>query len=172
MWIEVYRHFGILPDLAFLDEQEGRYWDTVEDHTKIFPETMSTLEKLHLKYRLGIITNTQGQANSGGHRFGRFSDMEKFFDKIIVAGESGIPPKPDPLPFRLCLEGLSVLPENAAFVGDDLRIDIYGAIAVGIQPVWMKHYSVRRSWPDVAVHFPVITSLDQLLLMDRIIFGV
>jgi putative hydrolase of the HAD superfamily len=133
---------------------------------------LSTLEKLRLKYRLAVITNTQGQTNSGGHRFGRFPEMEKFFDRIIVAGESGIPPKPDPFPFLLCLEGLGVVPENAAFVGDDLRIDIYGAIAVGIQPVWIKHHSVRRSWPDVAVHFPVITSLDQLLLMDRIIFGV
>jgi HAD superfamily hydrolase (TIGR01549 family) len=172
MWIEVCRHFGVSAELAFFVEQEGRYWDTVEEHTKIFPETMDTLERLRLKYRLAVITNTQGQANSSRHRLWRFPDMEKFFERIIVAGKSGIPPKPDPLPFRLCLEGLGVLPENAAYVGDDLRIDIYGAIAVGIQPVWIKHYSVRRAWPDVSVHFPVITSLDQLIMMDRIIFGV
>jgi putative hydrolase of the HAD superfamily len=133
---------------------------------------MSTLEQLRLKYRFAVITNTQGQVNSGGHRFGRFPDMEKFFDRIIVAWQSGVPPKPDPFPFRLCLEGPGVLPEDAVYVGDDLQIDIYGAIAVGIHPDWIKHYSVQRSWPDAEVHFQVITSLNQLLLMDRMIFGV
>ena len=88
---------------------------------------------------------------------------------MIVAGESGIPPKPDPIPFRLCLDALGVLPEDAVFVGDDLRIDIGGAIAVGIQPVWIKHYSVRRSWPEIDAKFPVITSLDQLLMLEHIL---
>lgn len=169
MWIEVCRHYGIQPDLPFLDQSEMRYWDTVEEHTKIFPEAVETLERLHLRYRLAVITNTQGQADSQRHRFGRFPEIERFLETVIVAGESGIPPKPDPIPFRLCLDALGVLPEDAVFVGDDLRIDIGGAIAVGIQPVWIRHYSVRRSWPEIDAKFPVITSLDQLLMLEHIL---
>ena len=172
IWIEVGLHYGIQPDMPFLEKLESSYWNTVVEHTNIFPEAVRTLEQLCLKYRLAVITNTQGQANSNGHRFGRFPEIEKFFEIVMVAGEFGIPPKPDPLPFRLCLEGLGVLPEEAVFVGDDLRIDIGGAVGAGIQPIWIKHYSVQRSWPEIKVEFPVITSLDQLITMDSAIFGV
>jgi FMN phosphatase YigB (HAD superfamily) len=172
IWIDVLLNYGTQADVPFLEELEGRYWNTVIEHTKIFPEAFSTLERLSIKYRLAVITNTQGQTNSNRHRFGSFPEIERFFEIVIVAGESGIPPKPDPLPFRLCLEGLGVLPEEAVFVGDDLRIDIGGAVGAGIQPVWIKHHSVRRSWPEVKAEFPVITSLDQLILSDRAIFEV
>ena len=167
MWIEVCRHYGILPDLPFLQDRETIYWQTVEEHTQVFPETMNVLELLRLKYRMAVITNTQGQTDSNGHRFGRFPELERAFDNIIVAGEAGIPPKPDPMPFRLCLKTLDVLPEEAVFVGDDLRIDIGGAVAAGIEPIWIKHYLVRRSWPEVEAQFPVITCLDELLQIDR-----
>jgi len=170
IWTAVGLHYDIQPDVPFLEKLEGRYWDTVVEHTKIFPEAVRTLEQLCLKYRLAVITNTQGQTNLNGHRFGIFPEIEIFFEIVMVAGESGIPPKPDPLPFRLCLESLGVLPEEAVFVGDDLRIDIGGAIGAGIQPVWIKHHSVRRSWPEIEADFPIITSLDQLILLDRAIF--
>jgi putative hydrolase of the HAD superfamily len=171
IWIEVCLHYGIQPDVPFLEKLEGRYWNTVVENTKIFPEVVRTLEQLCLKYRLAVITNTQGQTNSYEHRFGRFPEIEIFFETVIVAGEFGIPPKPDPLPFRLCLERLGILPEEAVFVGDDLRIDIGGAVGAGIQPVWIKHHSVRRTWPEIEADFPVITGLDQLILMDLAIFG-
>jgi hypothetical protein len=35
-----------------------------------------------------------------------------------------------------------------------------------MRPVWLKHRSVKRNWPDVEVTVPVVTSLDALLEMD------
>ena len=52
---------------------------------------------------------------------------------------------------------------EAVFVGDDWRIDICGAKNAGIQPVWLKHHSVKRNWPDVDTDSPIITRLDQLI---------
>ncbi|MCE5333952.1 MAG: HAD family hydrolase [Desulfobacteraceae bacterium] len=168
MWAEVFRRFGEVPAEAMLETLESRYWETVQDRTLLFPEAVSTIKRLSRKYGLGMVTNTQGQPGVGKHRLGRFPELEHRFDSIIVAGESGIPPKPDEIPFRLSVGELGVLPEEAVFVGDDLRIDIQGALAVGIDPVWLKHYSVSRSWPDVPAPCPVITSLDQLVALENI----
>ena len=76
------------------------------------------------------------------------------------------PPKPDPEPFLVCLKRMEVEPEKAIYVGDDWLIDICGAEEVGIQPVWLKHHSVSRTWPKVETQVPVITSLEQLLDLD------
>jgi len=55
-----------------------------------------------------------------------------------VAGENGIPPKPDPAPFRMCLETLGVAAGDAVYVGDDWRIDVCGSRDAGLNPVWLN----------------------------------
>lgn len=92
-----------------------------------------------------------------------FPELEEFFEVTIVAGEGGIPPKPNPEPFLFCLNSMSISPDKAIYVGDDWEIDVCGAADVGIQPVWIKHHSISRTWPKVETRVPVITSLDQLL---------
>ena len=126
------------------------------------------LESLNDRYEVALITNTQGQKTTGTHRISLFPELEKFFRVIIVAGENDIPPKPDPAPFRLCLEKLNLAAGQAVYVGDDYRIDICGARDAGLHPVWLKHDSVRRNWPAVEISVPMITSLKQLLELDNI----
>ncbi len=53
-------------------------------------------------------------------------------------------------------------------IGDDWYIDICGAMNASIQPVWLKHHSVRRKQPDVETLVPIISSLDRLLDLDSI----
>jgi len=86
-----------------------------------------------------------------------------------VAGESGVPPKPDPVPFLLCLERLGIHHSEALYVGDDWRIDICGARDVGVRPIWIQHQSVHRSWPAVETSVPIITTLDPLLSLKSIL---
>ncbi len=152
-----------------LEIWENEYWERVKAETVLFPETVQVLEKLNTEYRLGLITNTQGQKTSGKHRISLFPELERFFEVVIVAGEADVPPKPDPAPFHLCLDSLGTTPGEAVYIGDDWRIDICGAKDIGLQPIWIKHHSVRRSWPDIKTSVPVITSLDQLLHLDRVL---
>ncbi len=163
LWQAVYLHYGRGPGAAFLPGVEHDYWETVRSKTRLFPETKAVLGQLASAYRLALITNTQGQGISGGHRISLFPDLETFFEIIIVAGEAGVPPKPNQTPFLICLEKLGLLPSEAVYVGDDLRIDIRGAQKVGIQPIWLKHYSVPRKWPEAETSAPVINSLEQLV---------
>lgn len=169
IWKEVYFYYCLEPDLKRLEIWENEYWERVKSETVPFPETVQVLEKLNTEYRLGLITNTQGQKASEKHRISLFPELERFFEVVIVAGEADVPPKPDPAPFHLCLDSLGTTPGEAVYIGDDWRIDICGAKDIGLQPIWIKHHSVRRSWPDIKTSVPVITSLDQLLALDRVL---
>ena len=159
---EVFYYYCRQPDESLLELWETEYWETVKAKTSLFPEALGVLKDLGRRYQLALITNTQGQKAGGSHRISLYPELEPYFKEIVVAGESGIPPKPDPEPFRLCLEKLVVAPGDAVYVGDDWRIDINGAGDAGLLPVWLKHHSVRRNWPQVESRVPVISSLEQL----------
>ena len=163
LWTQVYRHFDREPSQPFLSAAEQAYWGTVKKHTQPFPDTRAVLARLAATHRLAMITNTQGQGTANTHRLALFPRIEGFFEVIIVAGEAGIPPKPNPLPFQTCLAQLAIAPHEAIFVGDDWRIDIRGAQAVGIHPVWLQHHSVSRNWPVVKTSVPIITCLEHLI---------
>lgn len=164
IWQAVYDRFNCQADSKKLVQMETEYWELVKLKTSPFPETISVLERLSKKYKLGIITNTQGQKSSGSHRIALFPDIEKFFETVIIAGESDLPPKPDPLPFLLCLEKMKLKPAEALYVGDDFEKDVCGAADTGLHPVWLKHSLVKRSWPEpeIRTHFRVITNLNEL----------
>lgn len=170
LWQAIYMQYGLEPSAGFLPGLEHDYWATVRSKTRLFPETKAVLGQLASTYRLAMITNTQGQGISGEHRISLYPDLESFFEIIIVAGEAGVPPKPNRTPFLMCLEKLGLLPAEAVYVGDDLRIDIHGAQDVGIQPIWLKHHSVTRNWPKEETSAPVIISLEQLFPILREIY--
>jgi HAD superfamily hydrolase (TIGR01549 family) len=169
LFYEVYYYYCHAPDEKLLERWESEYWETVKAHTSLFPEAEQVLDSLKRDYKVALITNTQGQKTAGIHRVSLYPALEKFFEVIIVAGEGGLPPKPDPKPFRLCLEKLGCEPAEAVYVGDDWRIDIRGAKNAGLKPVWLKHHSVHRNWPQVKTSVPIITRLDQLLDLEGIL---
>lgn len=162
MWREVYHYHCLVPDEALLSAWEAEYWNTVKSRTMLFPEARGVLKALTTRFSVALITNTQGQPASGRHRISEFPDLDAYFRVVLVAGENGIPPKPDPTPFRKCLDALGVAAAEAVYVGDDWRIDICGARDAGMHAVWLKHASVKRNWPDVQADVPVITRLDEL----------
>lgn len=168
----LFHHYGEEPDPAMLETWESGYWERVRAMTRIFPEAEESLISLRERYRLALITNAQGQAEAGRHRLGHYPELMGFFEAIVIAGEGGIPAKPDPLPFRLCLDQLGIAPDEAVYVGDDWRIDICGSEAVGMHPVWLRHRSLRRNWPQVETPTPVIDGLERLLEVEQLIRGV
>ena len=141
---------------------EGDYWERVNALTRVFPEAVTTLDALRATHRLALISNTQGQADGGGHRLSAFPDLERVFECIVIAGENGIPPKPDAKAFLYCLRQMKLDPDECLYVGDDYRFDVCGARDVGMRPVWLKHRCVGRNWPVVDTDVPVITSLAAL----------
>ena len=162
IWRAVFRALQRSIDEPRLVAWEGEYWKRVNALTRMFPEAPSTLEALRATHRLALVSNTQGQADGGGHRLSAFPDLERRFECIVIAGENGIPAKPDAEPFLRCLRQMTLDPGECFYVGDDYRFDVCGSRDVGMRPVWLKHRSVRRNWPDGDTDVPVITSLDEL----------
>jgi HAD superfamily hydrolase (TIGR01549 family) len=169
LWKEVYGSFGREVAMDALRRMEMEYWETVQRWTRPFAETDRVLSELAGRYKLAVVSNTQGQLDQTGHRIAEFPEIGRHFETVVIAGESGIPPKPDPRPFLVCLERLELGSDEVVFVGDDWSIDIEGATNVGIRAVWLKHRSVKRSWPEVTTSVPVIESLDELLGLDRVL---
>ena len=163
IWDCVYKQFDHQVELELLEQMEDEYWNYVKQLTNPFPETIEVLGKLSQKYQLGLISNTQGQRTNAGHRMVLFPEIESYFNTIIVAGESGIPAKPNPQPFDLCLEQMQIKPAEAIYVGDDYRNDVCGSGDAGLQPVWLKHHLVQRNWPEVETTVKIIENLSELL---------
>ncbi len=168
IWRAVYDRFACPAEAGVLEHWENAYWRRVTEMTAPFPETSDVLEILGKKYRLGLITNTQGQPRAGTHRLAEFPELERHFEVIVVAGESEIPAKPDPAPYRLCLAELRVEAAEAVYVGDDWRNDVMGAREAGLCAIWLKHLAVGRNWPKVETDVPTITTLSPLLDLESL----
>ena len=162
LWAAVYRFFGCCADQHILEQWEEDYWRRVSELTRLFPETTEVLQALQREYRIALVTNTQGQPRSGGHQIIEHPELERFFESIIVAGESGIPAKPNPAAFEICLHQLNIAACEAVYVGDDWNNDICGALNAGLHAVWLKHRDLKRNWPAVATDVPTITDLRDL----------
>ncbi len=169
LWQEIFYYYCSAVDSDMLVRWETEYWETVKNHTTLFPEAKKVLGDLRRRYELALITNTQGQQSTGTHRISLYPELENFFKVIVVAGEGGIPTKPDPQPFHRCLQKLGIVPSMGVYVGDDWRIDICGARDAGMHAIWLKHHTVQRNWPEIKNPGPVITRLDELLELDRIL---
>jgi len=169
VWLKLCSVYRRAADNDFLDSLETEYWEIVQKSMKLFPETLSVLENLKKKYKLGMITNSQKNGSTKALDSEEYNKMAAFFDHIIISAEGDIPAKPDPLPFKMMLEKLEIKSEEAVFVGDDLKVDIEGSINAGIKAVWLKHYSVKRNWPETDLHLPVIDNLEKLIDIDKLL---
>ena len=64
--------------------------------------------------------------------------LENAFQAIVVSGDENVSVrKPNPRIFELACERLGTEPENTLMVGDNLEADIRGALAYGMQAVWL-----------------------------------
>lgn len=165
-WLELQALYGKNLGDEFLDKLADEYWQFVIDAMKLFPEAEEVILNLKKKYKLGLICNSQRDGSTRALQSPEFERAVKYFDSYILSGTDGIPAKPDPEPFRMMLDNLGVKAEEALYVGDDYRVDIEGANGAGIPVVWLKHYSVKRNWPENPLNVPVITDLKQLEQLD------
>lgn len=109
-------------------------WDSALE--KVYPEAYMVLEKLHEKYKLGIIAN---QSLGAGKRMEE-RGISKYFDILMLSAEEGVA-KPDPEIFHRALERADCRPEEAVMIGDRLDNDILPASQIGMKTVWVRQGS-------------------------------
>jgi HAD superfamily hydrolase (TIGR01662 family) len=117
-------------DFKLLSKAEKAIVDARVESAIILPETIDILEELSSRYNLGIITNTSsGQVTD---RVLESLKLNRFFDCVIASSEVGVR-KPYPGIFYYLVREMFIKPEEALFVGDSIKHDIFGSNLVNMK---------------------------------------
>jgi len=132
---DVLRETAVALGGALTDDQAER---GIAAHLEVFvevavaaPDVYEVLGSLREQdLRLGLVSNfSHGEAI---HASLDHLDLLRFFSAVIVSADLGIV-KPHPDIFLAGAAGLGLDPEEILFVGDNARLDIVGARAVGMK---------------------------------------
>ena len=120
-----------------------------------FEETLPTLEALRDKgYRMGVITNLRADLPPLIRQAG-LADCLEFSVNSVQAGKE----KPHPPIFEEALRRAAVAPEEVLHVGDQVRSDVGGARAMGMQAALLD----RGGWHEPVDGCPKISHLGELI---------
>jgi putative hydrolase of the HAD superfamily len=102
---------------------------------EVRPEVFKALEWAKSRYRVGMISNF-------GYAPALYDSLDHFgiraaFDTVVVSAEVGWC-KPHRLIFDHAFEKMNVRPAEALFLGDQLYVDVYGALNAGMDVVWVE----------------------------------
>ena len=156
-WTEIYAR--LLGELGVSDpdaEHATYLYDEFSkpEHYALFPDALPALRELAASgYTLGIVSNFESWLTTLLERLGILPLMSV----VVISGEEGIE-KPDPKIFRLALDRLDASPGRAVYVGDNPRIDVEAALALGMGAVLVD----RRGVHDGFRSAPVVQSLEQV----------
>ncbi|HWC18857.1 MAG TPA: HAD family hydrolase [Terriglobales bacterium] len=126
---------------------------TSSNWSRMLPETQGVLSSLKNKYRLAVISN------SDGHMAERLASLGlgQYFEHITDSGNVGHE-KPAPQIFQSALMSMSVAADCALYLGDIYSIDYLGALNVGMKAMLMDIAGVY-----VMRNLPRIERLQDLL---------
>jgi putative hydrolase of the HAD superfamily len=131
---------GLVRELGLADTEAGReaverwFFSGCMDLLKPLPGVVETLARLRERYLLGVITNGDPVLQ---HE--KFLRLALDIPHVVISGRVGYE-KPDPRIFYRALERAGTMPEESAFVGDRLDVDVAGAKAVGMKAVWFNRW--------------------------------
>jgi putative hydrolase of the HAD superfamily len=119
---------------------------TSSNWSRIRPGTMEFLGRMKSKYRLGVISN------SDGHMAERLASLGfgPSFEHVIDSGAVGYE-KPAPQIFQAAVDAMSVAAERTLYLGDIYSVDFLGAQNAGMKAMLMDVAGVyaNRNLPRV-----------------------
>jgi HAD superfamily hydrolase (TIGR01509 family) len=110
-----------------------------DDVLNFMEKTKIILAALKGEYRLGLVSNFNGNLATVCKELGIFEYFSTIIDSTIV-GVS----KPDPQIYRIALGQLGVAAKDCAMVGDSYERDIVPAKLLGCMTIWLH----GRSWKE------------------------
>ncbi|MFX0133766.1 MAG: HAD family hydrolase [Candidatus Hodarchaeota archaeon] len=144
-WNPILNEFNVKQELNQdeLKRLTESYWNTVIENTEPYPDTFEILDYLKSKYKLALISDTDGLKGMKKLRIQK-SNIAHYFDYIIVPGDDTQAVKPDPEPFLQIVKMAKVnaSKEECIMVGDKPFTDIKGAKNAGFTTVLI----LRTDW--------------------------
>ena len=127
---------------AVSDEQieciSQEYIELLPDNNNLFDGTFEVLDYLNKDYNLHIITN--GFADVQFRKI-KNSNLAGYFDTITNSEMAGVK-KPNPIIFEYALELAKAKKENSIMIGDSLEADIKGALAIGLDAIFLNESNI------------------------------
>ncbi|MYM33683.1 HAD-IA family hydrolase [Duganella sp. FT50W] len=123
-----------------------------------YADVLPVLPLLQGMLRLGVITNGNADLEVIG--------MDHHFEYRLSSSQFGRA-KPDPEIFRAACAAMGVAPQDAVYVGDDLRLDVQGAQSAGLRAVWMNRHGSTAHLAAGVVPDAICATFDELLVWIR-----
>ncbi len=128
----------------------------------LYPHVREVLDVLRERFPLAVVTDAQSAyARAELHKVG----LLDYFDPIVVSGDHGFR-KPDRRLFQLALDGVGVAAENAVYVGNDMRTDIFGAREAGMTTVMVDSDQGTKVHLDCVPDHTITDFRDLLTMLD------
>lgn len=130
------------------------------DKEKLYPDVISTLEKLRMKYKIGVIANQPSITYERLEKDG----LIRYFDICLLSETEGLE-KPDREIFMRALEQADCRPEDAVMIGDRLDNDIFPAKEIGFKTIWLRQGISCKQEPVTDDYVPdwEVSSFNELL---------
>jgi len=127
-------------------------FDALRNDVEIFPEVRPALTELRQHYVLVAVTNGNAKLEMIG--------INDLFHDIVTARTAGAA-KPSQQIFDAAVSVAGCKPEQTLHVGDHPELDVDGAIAAGLNAVWVNRKGA--AWPEaLAKPHGVVTDVGQL----------
>jgi HAD superfamily hydrolase (TIGR01549 family) len=127
-----------------LERFSRAHMDELRRTFEVRPETFEFLEWAASRYRRAMISNFD-------YSPALYQSLEDFgirsaFEKITVSADIGWR-KPHPVLFEQTLAEMGIQASDALFIGDQLYVDVHGALNAGLDVVWLE--TETQDWmPD------------------------
>lgn len=119
------------------------YWNTIMEKSTLYPQVEEILTSLKQNGMLiGLLSDTDGLKGMKSKRIAH-SDLRRFFDAVVVAGEDTQEVKPQKQPFIKESELLSLPAEDCVYIGDDPNVDVTGAKELGMKTITVRNPGIR-----------------------------
>jgi len=113
----------------------------LQDSFEVRPETLQVLDWARTRFRTGMISNF-AYAPAFHESIDEFG-IRKAFETIVVSAEVGWC-KPHRIIFDHTFDKMRIRPDEALFIGDQLYVDIFGALNSGMDAAWIE--TERQDW--------------------------
>ena len=141
----VFKEFDVNPDEYNRVDRLTGLWNKAKIMSKLYPDTITTLQKLKKSYKLILLSNLPSTQTDIVERFS-FAD---YFDHVFISYELGCIKSEGGFEKVLKKTGLS--PKEAIMVGDSMESDIKGAEQAGIKGILIDRRSTRDYEPKITL---------------------
>ncbi|HZO36019.1 MAG TPA: HAD family hydrolase [Solirubrobacteraceae bacterium] len=127
----------------------------------LYPEVTNAMDRLAARFPLLALTNGNADLELTG--------VAHWFCDIVSASRTGFG-KPDTRIFHLACDRLGFAPAEVLHVGDNLEVDVAGALEAGMQAAWI-HRELDGEAPPGALRFADVAALADALEDDRVLLS-